>query len=78
MVRDAFQALKHSAVHVRRDLVLVWVEASDLEVSTITFAPDLPQCCRSWDRFSLCHCRIYSSLIVRRNYLARIVCLACA
>lgn len=32
------KALKHSAVHVQRDLQLIWVEASDLEVCWFAFA----------------------------------------
>ncbi|CBJ33951.1 CTP synthase [Ectocarpus siliculosus] len=34
------QALKHSAVHAKRDLQLIWVEASDLEVEFKEASPD--------------------------------------
>ncbi|CAN0386890.1 unnamed protein product [Ascophyllum nodosum] len=37
---SVIKALKHSAVHVGRELVLVWVEASDLEEGSKETSPD--------------------------------------
>ncbi|CAB1118556.1 unnamed protein product [Ectocarpus sp. CCAP 1310/34] len=37
---SVIKALKHSAVHAKRDLQLIWVEASDLEVESKEASPD--------------------------------------